>query len=92
VYLEEDKKQVLDKIGITKKTFESWIKRSPRLENIRKLLHRYKNKNQDLPFSKRNNQYEIPYSAIWIKRELIYPVMTRQKYHQWFRELHSNSR
>jgi len=86
VYLEEDENHVLEEVGITKKTFETWIKRSPRLEKIRKLLYEYKNNNQDLPFSKRNNQYKIPYSAIWIKRELMFPKPTKQKYHQWIRK------
>lgn len=86
VYFEEDEKQTLGETGITKKSFESWIKRSPRLRTIIKLLKKYKRKNKDLPFKNRQGQFEIPYSAIWIKRELMYPVLTKQKRNQWIRK------
>jgi len=85
-YLEEDEKQVLDEIEITKKTYDSWIKRSPRLQTIRKLLHQYKIKKKELPFEKINGQYKIPDFAIWIKRKLMNPRITKKKYYQWFRK------
>jgi len=77
---------VLDEIEITEKTFESWIKRSPRLQTIRKLLHQYKIKKKELPFKKINGEYKIPEFAIWMKRELLYPVYTKKKHYQWFRK------
>ncbi len=86
VYFEEDEKQVLDEIGITKKTFESRIKRSPRFKTIIKLLKKYKRKKKDLPFKNNQGQLEIPYSAIWIKRRLMYPLLTKKKNNQWFRK------
>jgi len=85
-YMNEDENQVLQEIGITKKSFESCIKRSPMLQTIIKLLKQYKRKNKELPFKNRNGQFEIPYSAIWIKRHLVHPVKTKKKYNQWFRK------
>jgi len=79
-------KGVLDEIEITEKTFESWIKRSPRLQTIRKLLHQYKIKKKELPFKKINGEYKIPEFAIWMKRDLLYPVHTKKKIYQWFRK------
>jgi len=87
-----DEKGVLDEIEITEKTFESWIKRSPRLQTIRKLLHQYKIKKKDLPFEKINGEYKIPEFAIWMKRELLYPKITKKKYYQWFRHLHTKKK
>jgi len=78
IHMGEDEKIVLEDIGITKKSFDSGINRSPRLQTIIKLLKQYKNK--ELPFKK------IPDYAIFIKRELMYPKYTRQKSYQWFRK------
>jgi len=88
-YLGEDEDKVLHKIEITKKTYESWIKRSPRLQKIRELLRDYKNKKKELPFKKVDGQYKIPEFAIWIKRDLLYPIPTKKKHYQWYRHLHT---
>jgi len=46
----------------------------------------YEEKKKDLPFKNNQGQLEIPYSAIWIKRRLMYPLLTKKKNNQWFRK------
>jgi len=82
-YMNRNEEKVLDELGLTKKTFESWIKRSPRLQWLRNELIKYKNKNQQLPLGVRWGEYQIPHSLTQIKRNFQYPNEIKS---YWFRK------
>ena len=71
-YLGKNEEKILKELGLLKKTYESWIKKSSRLQWLRNKLIEYKNKNQQLPL-------EIRYGEYWIIGSL-----TMQKRHFQF--------
>jgi len=81
-YLEKNEGKVLEKVGLTKKTYNSWIKKSTRLQWLRNKLIEYKNNNQQLPLEIRYGEYWIIGSLTWQKRHFQYPNETKS---HWFR-------
>jgi len=81
-YLGKNEEKVLEKVGLTKKTYESWIKKSTRLQWLRNKLIEYKNKNQQLPLKTSYGEYWIIGSLTWQKRHFQYPNETKSR---WFR-------
>lgn len=83
-----DEKKILANDEIKKRTYDSQIKRSSRLQWLRKKLIHYRENNKELPFEKRLDNYHIPYSLTWTKREFMYPQpeQHRKKLSQWFRK------
>jgi len=82
-YFEKNEEKVLDEIGLSKKTYESWIKRSTRLQWLRNKLIEHKNNNQHLPLEISYGEYKISSSLTWIKRDFQYPNETKS---YWFRK------
>jgi len=82
-YFKKNEEKVLDEVGLTKKTYESWIKRSTRLQWLRNKLIEYKNKNQQLPLEISYGEYKISHSLTWIKRDFQYPNEVKR---YWFRK------
>ena len=84
-YLGLDDKKILEKTRIKKRSYESQIKRSPRLQWLKKKLNEYENKNKELPFEIMWGNYDIPHSLTGIKRKFMYPKPSSKKLNQWFR-------
>jgi len=72
-YLEKNEEKVLEEVGLTKKTYNSWIKKSTRLQWLRNKLIEYKNKNQQLPLEMSYGEYWILGSLKLQKRLFQYP-------------------
>ena len=81
-YLGKNEEKILKELGLLKKTYESWIKKSSRLQWLRNKLIEYKNKNQQLPLEIRYGEYWIIGSLTWQKRHFQYPNETKSR---WFR-------
>lgn len=86
-YYDYDEKKILAKVGLKKRTYESQIKRSTRLQWLQKKLIEYKNENKELPFEKKWGEYQIHHSLVLTKREFMYTKpYPRKKLSQWFRK------
>lgn len=77
-YFNFNKNKILEKYGVKEKTYESWIKRHPILQTIRKLLKNYSS--TQLPYQFEDWRIESP---VWIKRWLMYPNITKN---HWFKK------
>jgi len=81
-YLGKNEEKILKELGLLKKTYNSWIKKSSRLQWLQKKLIEYKNNNQQLPLEIRYGEYWIIGSLTWQKRHFQYPNETKSR---WFR-------
>ena len=75
-YEDENENKVLKQTKITKKSYESWIKRSPRLTFIRKKLREYRKQNKSVS----KLWYVLCVTPIWAKRLLKNPKKYEKEY------------
>ncbi len=81
-YLGKNEEKILKELGLLKKTYNSWIKKSSRLQWLQKKLIEYKNNKQPLPLEIKYGEYWIIGSLTWQKRYFQYPNETKS---HWFR-------